>query len=53
MKVDYLFSSLIPDEDYEGTMVLFNIIVYDDWDTLVELFPHAEGIECYKGKAYK
>jgi hypothetical protein len=44
MKVDDLISPLVPDEDYEGTMVLFDIIVDENRNTLVKLLPHAEGI---------
>jgi hypothetical protein len=44
MKVDDLISPLIPDENYEGAMVLFDIISYEGWNTLVKLLPH-EGRE--------
>ena len=44
MKVDNLISPLVPDENYEGTMVLFDIIVDENRNTLVKLLPHAEGI---------
>lgn len=44
MKVDNLISPLVPDEDYEGTMILFDIIVDENRNTLVKLLPHAEGI---------
>jgi hypothetical protein len=42
MKVDHLISPLVPDEDYEGAMVLFDIVIYESWYALVELLPHAE-----------
>ena len=44
MKVDHLVSPPVPNEDYEGAMVLFNIIVNESWYALVELLPHTEGI---------
>jgi hypothetical protein len=44
MKVDDLVSPLVPDEDYEGTMVVSDIIIDESRNTLVELLPHAEGI---------
>jgi hypothetical protein len=43
MKIDDLIPSLVPYENYEGTMVLFDIIIDEYRNTLVELFPHAEG----------
>jgi hypothetical protein len=43
MKVDDLISPLVPDEDYEGTMIIFDIIIDENWNTLVKLLPHAEG----------
>lgn len=43
MKIDDLIPSLVPYENYEGTMVLFDIIVDENWNTLVKLLPHAEG----------
>jgi hypothetical protein len=44
MKVNDLISPFVPDEDYEGTMILFDIIVDENRNTLVKLFPHAEGV---------
>jgi hypothetical protein len=44
MKVNDLISPFVPDEDYEGTMILFDIIVDESRNTLVKLFPHAEGV---------
>jgi hypothetical protein len=44
MKVDDLISSFVPNEDHEGTMVLFDIIIDENRNTLVKLLPHAEGI---------
>jgi len=43
MKIDDLIPSLVPYENYEGTMVRFDIIIYEYRDTLVKLLPHAEG----------
>jgi hypothetical protein len=43
MKIDDLVPSLVPYENYEGTMVLFDIIIDEYWNTLVKLLPHAEG----------
>ncbi len=42
MKVDNLISRLVPNEDYEGAMVLFDIVIDESWYALVELFPHAD-----------
>ena len=44
MKVDDLISPFVPNEDHEGTMVLFDIIIDENRNTLVKLLPHAEGI---------
>jgi hypothetical protein len=44
MKVDDLISSFVPNEDHERTMVLFDIIIDENRNTLVKLLPHAEGI---------
>jgi hypothetical protein len=43
MKVNHLISPPVPNKDYEGAMVLFNIVVNESWYALVELLPHAEG----------
>ena len=43
MKVDNLISPLVPYEDYEGTMVLFDIITDEYRNALVKLLPHVEG----------
>jgi hypothetical protein len=43
MKIDDLVPSLVPYENYEGTMVLFDIIVDEYRNTLVKLFAHAKG----------
>lgn len=51
MKVNDLISPFVPDEDYEGTMILFNIIVDENRNTLVKLFPHAgELVETTRSK---
>ena len=42
VKVNDLVLPLIPDEDYEGAMVLLDIIIYKSWNTLVKLLPHSE-----------
>ncbi len=44
MKVDDLISPFVPYEDYEGTMVLFDIIIDEYRNTLVKLLPHARGV---------
>ena len=44
MKVDHLISPLVPNEDYEGAMILFDIVVNEGWYALVELLSHAERI---------
>lgn len=43
MKIDDLIPPLVPYENYEGTMVLFDIIIDEYRNTLVKLLPHAEG----------
>jgi hypothetical protein len=40
MKIDHLIFAFVSDEDYKRAMVFIDIIVYEDWDTLVELLPH-------------
>jgi hypothetical protein len=44
MEVDDLVFPLVPDEDYEGTVILLDIIVDESRNTLVKLLPHAEGV---------
>jgi hypothetical protein len=44
MKVDHLIFPPVPNKDYDGATVLFDIVVDESWYALVELFPHAEGI---------
>jgi len=44
MKVDHLISPPVPNKDYDGATVLFDIVANESWYALVELFPHAEGI---------
>jgi hypothetical protein len=44
MKVDHLISPPVPNKDYDGAMVIFDIVVNESWYALVELFPHAEGV---------
>jgi hypothetical protein len=46
MKVDHLISPFVPYEDYEGTMVFFDIIVDEYRNTLVKLLPHASQEKC-------
>jgi hypothetical protein len=43
MKIDDLIPSLVPYENYEGAVVLFDIIIDEYRNTLVKLLPHAEG----------
>jgi hypothetical protein len=43
MKIDDLIPSLVPYENYEGTMVLFDIITDEYRNTLVKLLAHAKG----------
>lgn len=43
MKIDDLIPSLVSYKNYEGTMVLFDIVVDEYRDTLIKLLPHAEG----------
>ena len=43
MKIDDLIPSLVPYKNYEGTMVLFDIIIDEYRNTLVKLLPHAKG----------
>ena len=43
MKIDDLITSLVPYENYEGTMVFFDIVIDEYWNTLVKLLPHAGG----------
>lgn len=46
MKIDDLILSFVPDENYEGTMILFDIVVDEYRNALVKLLPHAEeGVE--------
>ena len=42
MKVDQLLFTFVPNEDYEGAMVLFDIVVDESWYALVKLLSHAE-----------
>ena len=42
MKIDDLIPSLVPYKNYEGTMVLFDIVIDEYRNTLVKLLPHAE-----------
>jgi hypothetical protein len=50
MKVDHLISPLVTDEDYERTMILFDTIVDENWDTLVKLFSHPEEKKSKRGR---
>lgn len=43
MKIDDLIPPLVPYENYEGTMVLFDIVIDEYRNTLVKLLPHADG----------
>jgi hypothetical protein len=43
MKIDDLIPSLVPYENYEGTVVLFDIITDEYRNTLVKLLAHAKG----------
>lgn len=49
MEIDDLIPSLVPYEDYEGTMVLFDIITDEYWNTLVKLLAHARGVTEMRG----
>jgi hypothetical protein len=46
MKVDHLLFPFVPNEDYEGAMILFDIVVYESWYALVKLLSHAKRIAC-------
>lgn len=49
MKVDHLLFPFVPNEHYEGAMVLFDIVVDESWYALVKLLSHADGI-AYVGR---
>jgi hypothetical protein len=44
MKIDDLIPSLVSYENYEGTMILFDIIIDEYRNTLVKLLPHDEEV---------
>jgi hypothetical protein len=44
MEIDDLILSLVPYENHEGAMVLFDIIIDEYRNTLVKLLPHAEEV---------
>ena len=50
MKVDHLLFPFVPNEDYKGAMILFDIVIDESWYALVKLLSHAEGIACVRGK---
>ena len=43
-KCTHLISTLVSDKDYEGTVVLLDIIVDEDWDAGVELLAHEDSL---------
>jgi hypothetical protein len=58
MKVDHLLFPFVPNEDYEGAVILFDIVIDESWYALVELLSHAKGrllgegnIERFEGEA--
>jgi hypothetical protein len=53
MKIDHLISPSVPDKDYEGAMVLLDIIVYEELYALVKLFPHTRRVLFYLEKREK
>jgi hypothetical protein len=52
MKVDHLFFPFVPNEHYEGAMILFDIVIDESWYALVKLLSHADGI-AYVGRKRK
>ena len=45
MKIDYLISPPVPNKDYEGAMVLLDIVSDEELYALVKLLPHARRVQ--------
>jgi hypothetical protein len=41
MKIYDLIFPIVSDDDYKRAVVFLDIIIDEDWDTLVKLLPHA------------